>query len=171
MQKRQETPKQSQTSKADLLFIRADKLEESGDLRGAFRLFLAGAKAGDTGCQLNLGNYYDDGKGIRRNRAKALYWYKKAYRRGDASAAYNIAILWRNEHEPTRALPWFKRAVKMGDAEANLEIAKYLLAAEDGLPKAIAHLERVCRSKSVTEAGAEEAARLLKQARKKLNLS
>jgi len=107
MRKRQETPKQSQTSKADLLFIRAD----------------------------------------------------------------NIAILWRNEHEPTRALPWFKRAVKMGDAEANLEIAKYLLAAEDGLPKAIAHLERVCRSKSVTEAGAEEAARLLKQARKKLNLS
>jgi len=58
----------------------------------------------------------------------------------------------------------------MGDDEANLEIAKYYLG-ENNPRKAIPHLERVYRSNRVTEAGAEKAARLLNQARKKLKLS
>ena len=62
MARRRATPKQSRKSKADALFIRADGLEACGDLKAAFRLFLAAAKAGDSGCQLNLGNYYDDEK-------------------------------------------------------------------------------------------------------------
>jgi TPR repeat protein len=162
------TSKQSRKSKADALFVRADELEDSGNLTAAFRLFLAAAKAGDRGCQLNVGNYYDDGKGIRRNRVAALYWYKRAYRRGVAAAANNIGILWRNECQPKRALSWFRRAAKMGDDEANLEIAKYYIGEEKSPRKAIPHLERVCRSNRVTEAGAEEAAQLLKQARRKL---
>jgi TPR repeat protein len=168
MARRRATPKQSRKSKADALFIRADGLEACGDLKAAFRLFLAAAKAGDSGCQLNVGNYYDDGKGIRRNRAAALYWYKRAYRRGDAATAHNIGIMWRNECQPKRALSWFRRAVKMEDDEANLEIAKYYIGDEKSPRKAITHLERVCRSNRVTEAGAEEAAHLLKQARRKL---
>ena len=171
MAKLQRSSKQPRKSKTDDLFSRADKLEDSGDLRAAFRLFLAGAKAGDSSCQLNVGNYYDDGKGIRRNRAAGLYWYKRAYRRGAAVAANNIGILWRNERKSKRALSWFRRAVKMGDDEANLEIAKYYLENENSPRMAIPHLERVCRSNRVTEAGAEEAERLLNQARKKLKLS
>ena len=171
MAKLQGNSKQSRKSETDDLFSRADKLEDSGDLRAAFRLFLAGAKAGDMSCQLNVGNYYDDGKGIRRNRAAGLYWYRRAYRRGDAAAANNIGILWRNEGKSKRALSWFRRAVKMGDDEANLEIAKYYLGNKNNPRKAIPHLERVCRSNRVTKAGAEEAARLLNQTRKKLKLS
>jgi TPR repeat protein len=162
------TSKQSRKSKTDALFIRADRQEARGNLKGAFRLFLAAAKAGDSGCQLNVGNYYDDGKGVRRNRVAALYWYKRAYRRGDAAAAYNIGITWRNECQPKRALSWFRRAAKMGDHEANLEIAKYYIRDEKTPRKAIPHLERVCRSNRVTEAGSEEAAQLLKQVRSKL---
>jgi TPR repeat protein len=161
MAKSRNSPKQSRKSKTDDVFIRADRLEDAGNLKAAFRLFLAGAKAGDRACQLNVGNYYDDGKGIRRNRDAALYWYKRAYRRGERCAAHNIGILWRNEREPRRALSWFKRAVKMGDDEANLEVAKYYLGNENSSSKAIPHLERVCRSNWVTEAGAEEAERLL----------
>jgi TPR repeat protein len=159
---------QPRESKTDAIFMRADKLEANGNLKGAFRLFLAAAKAGDSGCQLNVGNYYCDGKGIRPNLSVGLYWYKRAYRRGEASAAHNIGITWRNAGSPRRALSWFKRAVKMGDDEANLEIAKYFLGIENSLRKAIPHLEKVCRSNRVTEAGAQEAANLLKQARKKL---
>jgi TPR repeat protein len=168
MAKLQRSSKQSRKSKTDDLFSLADKLEDSGDLRAAFRLFLAGAKAGDRNCQLNVGNYYDDGKGTRRNRAAGLYWYKRAYRRGDAAAANNIGILWRNEGKSKRALSWFRRAVKMGENEANLEIARYYLGNENSPRKAIPYLQRVCRSNRVTEAGAEEAERLLNQARKKI---
>jgi TPR repeat protein len=147
----------------DQLFIRADELEDRGELKAAFRLFLAGAKAGDVSCQLNLGNYYDDAKGIRRNRKAALYWYRRAYRRGDAAAASNIGIMWRNEGKPGRALAWFKRAVKMGDDEANLEIAKYYLEKENLPRRALPHLRRVAKSNSVTEAGVEEAEALLRK--------
>src|SRR5216684_1715323 len=92
--------KQSRKSRTDDLFTRADELEEKGKLKSAFRLFLAAAKAGDTGCQINVGNYYCDGKGIRRNLSVGLYWYKRAYRRGDASAAGNIGMTWKNQGKP-----------------------------------------------------------------------
>jgi hypothetical protein len=41
-------------------------------MRSAFRLYLVGAKSGDSGCQLNVGNLYDAGTGVRRNQAAAL---------------------------------------------------------------------------------------------------
>ena len=168
MTKSKSNSKRSRTVKNDELFIRADQLEDRGELKAAFRVFLAGAKAGDISCQLNLGNYYDDAKGIRRNRKAALYWYRRAYRRGAALAANNIGIMLRNEGKQERALSWFRRAVKMGDDEASLEIAKYYMEKEH-LPRlALPHLKRVVESNCVTEAGAEEAAKLIRQANKTL---
>ena len=151
---------------ADALFIRASKHEEKGELRAAFRLYLAAAKAGDRSCQLNLGNCYDAGAGVRRNRAAALYWYKRAYRRGYSSAAHNIGILWRNEKNLRRALQWFRKAVRLGDDESRIEIAKHYLRNKRNPGKAIPHLEKVRQSNWVTEAGVEEATKLLKQAKK-----
>ncbi len=154
--------------KANVLFTCADQEEERGNVRSAFRLMLAAAKLGDIGAQVNVGNYYDDAKGVRRNRAAALYWYKRAYRRGYSAAAYNIGILWRKEKEFNRALAWFIRAVKLGDDEANLEIAKHYLHNENDPRKAIPYLQRVTPSGWVTKAGVEEAAKLLKEAKRAL---
>ena len=167
MSKSKSRSKKPRTARNDELFTRADKLEDKGNLKAAFRLFLAGAKAGDVSCQLNLGNYYDDAKGIRRNRKAALYWYRRAYRRGNAAAASNLGMMWRNEGKPGRALVWFKRAVKMGDDEANLEIAKHYLEKENLPRRALPHLRRVVKSNSVTEAGAEEAEALLRKLAKR----
>ncbi len=158
--------KWSRKTYAEELFIQAAKQQEKGKLRSAFRLYLAAAKAGDTGCQVNVGNFYDAGTGVRRDRTAALYWYKRAYRRGYSCAASNIGIMWRTENQPRRALKWFEKAVRLGDDEANLEIAKYYLRNEHNPLKAIGHLQKVCQSRCVTESGAEEATRLLKQARK-----
>jgi len=151
-------------AKAAALFVRADTSEDNGDLHLAFRLMLAAAKLGDRGAQVNVGNYYDDGKVVRRNRTAALYWYKRAYHKGDACAAHNIGVLWRNEQKPRRALEWFFRAVKLGDDGANLEIAKHFLNNERNPKKAIPHFERVVKSKWVSEADSEEAAELLAKA-------
>jgi TPR repeat protein len=163
--------KRSHKPDVEELFIRSGKMEESGKLRSAFRLLLAGAKAGETGCQLNVGNYYDAGTGVRRNRKAALYWYKRAYRHGMASAAHNIGIVWRNEKSPKRALEWFQKAVRLGDDEANLEIAKHYLRNEHNPVKAIPYLRIVVRSKWVTEAGVEEATKLIKLAKRGLKRS
>lgn len=165
MEKSQSGEKRSGKADTEELFIRAAKQVEKGKFRSAFQLYLAAAKSGDTSCQVNVGNFYDDGTGVRRNRKVALYWYKRAYRRGVASAASNIGVVWRNEKNPKRAVQWFKKAVRLGDDEANLDIAKYCLEHEHNPVKAIHHLEKVLRSNRVSEAGMEEAAELLKQAK------
>jgi tetratricopeptide (TPR) repeat protein len=156
-------------SKADDLFIRACKHEDDGDLKSAFRLMLAAAKLGDIGAQLNVGNYYADGTGVRRNRAAAMYWYKRAYRLGYSCAAHNIGIMWRNENQLRRALAWFKRAVDLGDPESNLDIGKHYLEKESDPRKAIIYFKRVVKAELVTEAAVEEAGALLRKAQKQLS--
>src|SRR5579863_417820 len=99
----------------ELLFQRADKEWEAGNLRSAFRLFLAAAKAGDPSCQINLGNFYSGGIGVKPNRTSALYWYRRAYRQGYRSAASNIGMVYRDEEKLKKALAWFERAAKLKD--------------------------------------------------------
>jgi TPR repeat protein len=146
----------------DSLFQRADRQLEAGNLRSAFRLFLWGAKAGDTSCQVNLGNLYADGTGVKPSRERALYWYRRAYRRGETCAASNIGVVFRDEGNFKRALAWFERAAELKDGDANLEIAKIYLARNDKT-KAIHYLRETRKAESVTEASEEEAEKLLKQ--------
>jgi predicted RNase H-like HicB family nuclease len=150
------------------MFSQADKNWEKSKLQSAFRLFLAAAKAGDRAAQTNIGYFYDMGIGTRRNRVSALYWYRRAYRRGDASAANNIATIWRDKHKPQRALAWYRRAVRLGNDSSNLDIAKHYLQNESNLRKAIGYLAKVCQSDRVSQAEEEEAIRLLQAANKKL---
>jgi TPR repeat protein len=161
-------PTKSRKPDVHKLFLRADREWDQGKLQSAFRLFLAAAKAGDRAAQTNVGYFYDNGIGTRRNEVTALYWYRRAYRRGDASAAINIATIWRDKHKAQRALAWFRRAVRLGDDGGNLDIAKHYLQNQSDPRKAIGYLTKVCRSDCVTAAEKEEATRLLKAAKKKL---
>ena len=147
---------------ADELFRRADQKLDEGDEKAAFKLFLLGAKAGDRSCQLNIGYLYDRGIGVRQNTKSAIRWYMRAYRRGDASAANNIATIWRDMNQPNRALSWFKRARELGDDGSNLSIAKLHLQLKQHPRLARICLEKVGRSNRVTQAEAKEASRLLK---------
>ena len=140
---------------------------ESGDLRLAFQLFSAQAAAGDDGAQLNLGYFYDVGLGTRRNREKALQWYRRAYRQGSSAAASNIATVYRDNGRPRLAFAWYKRASIMNDGDAMVEIAKRYLSGS-GVRKngeqARRFLKRAIGSKHITEAGREEAQALLRVA-------
>src|SRR5579871_1001323 len=125
----------------DALFEQASQQWESGNLKAAFKLFLMAAEGGDSGAQLNVGNFYSDGIGVARNREKALYWYRKAYRQGYAAAASNIGSLLRNENKIKLALSWFQKAAKLKDRDASLEIAKIYLEKKD-LKRAIYYLKQ-----------------------------
>jgi TPR repeat protein len=163
MSRTQNSSHQLRQRRADSLFNRADAEWENGNLRSALRLFLAAVKAGDRGSLVNVGYFYDIGIGVRPNRSKALYWYQRAYRRGEGAAAANIGTIWRDAQEFTRAVAWFKRAVKLGDDDANLEIAKLYLRDPHHRHEATSYLEKAWRSDQVTEATAEEAKRLWKK--------
>jgi TPR repeat protein len=171
MSKLRTISKQYRASNLNEMFVRADKLRNRGHLTEAFRLFLAAAKRGDKASQLNVGCFYDEGIGVRRDRSAALYWYGRAYRRGDGSAANNIGTMWRGENKPERALSWFRRAVKLGNADSNLEIAKHYLQDDRDLSKAISCLQKVRQSDRVTTTSAEEAMKLLQGATRKLKKS
>lgn len=99
------------------------------------------------------------------NRERALFWYRRAYRRGEACAATNIGVLYRDEGDFKLALIWFERAVQRGDEEANLEIAKVFLK-QDREREPVVRLKRVAKAKpgvDVTVASWEQARRLLKR--------
>jgi tetratricopeptide (TPR) repeat protein len=164
MTKRNRGAKRSQES-VDALFAKASEQWDRGELRSAFRLFLVAAKRGDPGAQHNLGYFYDVGVGVKPNRAAALYWYKRAFRRGYRTAASNIGTIFRDEEKTSQALSWFQRAIKLGDADANLEVAKILLRQEGEAGKAIAYLRRTTKAKEgdVTKGSKQEAERLLSQ--------
>ena len=137
---------------------------EAGKLTSAFRLFLAVAKTGDEGAQVNLGNFYSEGIGVKPNAAKALYWYRRAYGRGYGCAVSNIGVLFRDKGRFKQSLAWFERAVKMRDGDANVEIAKIHLRRNERA-KAAQYLKRALRVKEdeITEGSREEARQLLTQ--------
>ena len=163
MAKLRKSSRHSKLAQSDELFVLAARQEDKGNVRRAAQIYLAGARAGDSGCQLNLGNLYEAGSGVRCDRAAALYWYKRAYKQGSASAAHNIGVMWRNEKKFAQALGWFKKAVATRDDESSLEIAKYDLAVKNNPAKAVRYLKTVVRSNRCSEAGVEEAKELLRQ--------
>ena len=65
---------------------RAHNQWEAGKLRSAFRLMLSAAKLGDPAAMSNLGYFYDRGIGVKKNRAAAMSWYRKACERGNPGA-------------------------------------------------------------------------------------
>jgi TPR repeat protein len=144
------------------LFVEAARVNRAGDTRRAFRLWLACAQAGDRGCQLNVGYCYQRGEGVHRNAAKAIYWYRRAYRGGEASAANNLGLLYRERGELRRAIAWLGRAVQRGSIDSALHLGEIYLEERRNVNRARQYLTLVSRSSRVTEGSQEHARQLLK---------
>lgn len=159
------SPKHNKTLDAELLFNKADQYDEKGDFRNAFKCFLAAAKLGNTGCQINLGNYYSWGKGVRKDPDKGVYWYKKAYENGDSTGAFNLAVHRKNEGNFRSAVIWFKKAIATNDGDACIELAKIYLGRKRGQKTAANLLKRALRmnERLISGGGKKEAESLLKE--------
>ena len=105
----------------------ACELEDRGRHREAFRTLLAAARVGDSSAFVNLGYAYDTGRGVRRSRAKAVYWYRRAAVEGDASGAHNLATVYRDRGDVLRTIRWLRRAILLGDSGSNLLLGQCLL--------------------------------------------
>jgi uncharacterized protein len=75
----------------DALYTEADSLEERGDYKKAFALFLRGAQNGRDDCAGRVATLYAAGQGVRKNIAESLRWDRIALRRGHSLSTYNIA--------------------------------------------------------------------------------
>lgn len=160
------SPKHNKTLDAELLFNKADQYDEKGDFKNAFKCFLAAAHLGNTGCQVNLGNYYSSGKGVKKDPDKCVYWYKKAYKNGDGTGAFNLAMHRKDEGNLRSAVFWFKKIVaKNNDGDACVELAKIYKDRKRGQKIAANLLKRALRmnERLISGGGKEEAESLLKE--------
>jgi len=106
------------------LFTLADDEWNMGNVKEAFKLFCKAAMQNDDSAQNNLGYFYDNGIGTKKDEDKALYWYKKAFRNGNIAAINNIATIYRDRGNNRRAFFWYKKAVDAGDKDALVEIGE-----------------------------------------------
>lgn len=151
----------------DILFRQADQLMDEGKYRRAATLFLRMANAGDDSSQLNLGCLYSEGRGVPRDDAKALYWYRRAYRQGSPYAATSIGLLYRDQERFKMAIRWLERGLAMGDHDAALDLGRIYLERLHDPARAARYLAMVTDRKSiVTEASREAARELLALAKK-----
>lgn len=77
----------------------------------------------DAGAMNNVGLRYRHGQGVSVDYAKAMYWYQKAYKAGNASAAGNIGMLYQNglgvKQDFPAAMTWHQTAWKMSHRDDN----------------------------------------------------
>jgi len=149
--------------------LKAHAAWQAGRNGEALRLFQRGANAGSVGCMLDLGYFYDVGIGTRSNKAKAIYWYRQAYRMKDAAAASNIAVLYKEQSKNRLAFQWYKRSAELGDGDSALELAKHYLSGQGvsrSVSRAKKQLQTAMSSKLVTPASVAEARKLLRQVTK-----
>lgn len=114
------------------------------------------ASVGDPGAQVCVGCFYSDATGTRRVRERAMYWFRRAHRNGDAAAAANIGTIYRDEGRPKLAERWFREAVRLGLDDAWLELAKLYLGALRNPARARAALKRLLAAKNIAPGSREE---------------
>ena len=101
---------------------------ESGDYVTAYRLQLPVAEEGFAKAQVNLGIMYAYGRGVPRDDAKAVEWFRRAADQGDAFAQHNLGVFYQTGRgvllDRTEAVRWFRKAADQGLADAQYDLGR-----------------------------------------------
>jgi TPR repeat protein len=147
---------------------------EKKEFKKALRCLLKAENIQEGYDALNIGNIYD-GYSLcqaRKNRKKAIKWFKKATNTGSYNGMSNLAAMYREAYKFKKAIKWLKKAIKYGDNEAAYELAKLYLM-EGKIQKSIKLLEifKGDRLKlNISEGGQEDALKLLNKIRKSIKV-
>jgi TPR repeat protein len=95
----------------------------ASDRAAAQQWYEAAAEQGDTSAQVSLSNLLSDWRYGEPQWERALYWSERAVNQGDATAAYNTGVIYRDLGEFATAFAWYKRAEALGDHDAALQTA------------------------------------------------
>ena len=98
----------------------------------------ARAEKGDAGAQYSLGFMYADGRGVPRDDAQAVAWYRKAAAQGHADAQLNLGGMYDNgqgvPQDDAQAMAWYRKAAEQGDADAQYNLGG-MYANGQGVPQ------------------------------------
>jgi hypothetical protein len=104
-----------------------EKSEKEDELKAAnLTELVAAANQGDVDSQLDLAEMYYEGRGLKKDHAEALKWYRKAAEKSDPLAQFWIGRLYSRGEGVTKdaraAVNWFRLS-----ADQNLAMAQYEL--------------------------------------------
>jgi TPR repeat protein len=81
----------------------------------------------DASEQVEMGNRYYNGDGVKQDFKKAVQWYKKAAKQGQRDAQYNLALCYLNgygiEENEEKAMSLYFKAAERGHAQAQRALA------------------------------------------------
>jgi TPR repeat protein len=111
--------RQRKSSEHALLLPFFDKRGRVTNYRRAFPTILRLAKDGDALAQNLAGFCFDQGSCVRRNRAKALHWYRLGAKGGSVRAIGNLALMYEEgqgvKRDLRRAFELYWRGAGLGD--------------------------------------------------------
>ena len=103
-----------------------------------FNSFKIAAMKGDIKAQYNLGYMYTNGRGVPKDYAEAVKWYRKAADQGDAESQNNLGVMYdKGEGVPkdgAEAVKWFRKAADQGISVAQYNLGK-MYKNGTGVPK------------------------------------
>jgi uncharacterized protein len=69
---------------------------------------------------------YEHGRGVAKDDAQAVAWYRKAADQGDADAQNNLGLMYANGRgvakDDAQAVAWYRKAADQGDADAQYNL-------------------------------------------------
>jgi TPR repeat protein len=158
------------------------------DFAAAFKAFKPLAAEGDVAAQVNLGNLYMKGFGVKQNYGEAARWYRNAAEKDEPMAQSKLGILYYYglgvPQDYAEAGRWFIKAADRGDRGAQTVLASlyalgeglprdyvkayywYTLAAEQGSEDALAGRSSI--ADEMTPAQMDEVLRLLSETRRRV---
>lgn len=113
----------------------------------AYRMLLRLANRGEAKAMLELGMLYVRGRGVNKNEATALEWFRKAAELGNSPAQFNLGLSYNEGLGVPRnletAIYWYSKAAENGNEDAHVNLA-HLYAGNYGVKldveKAIHHI-------------------------------
>jgi TPR repeat protein len=98
------------------------------------------ATIGDAAAQCGLGRMYALGKGVPRDYAQAIFWFRKAAEQGDAHAQYDLGVSYHNGQgvlqDYAQAALWYRKAAEQGDVDAQYNLGVWYEEGENqGVPQ------------------------------------
>jgi len=159
--------------KLDYYFDKGTEYYEQCKFKKALRLLLKAEKIETGSASLNIGNIYSDYAFFqgKKNRKKALLWFKKSITKDWNAGMFNIAFMYKEAHKFRKSKKWFKKSLKGGDNETAFELAKLYLM-EGKIKKAINLLKIFEGNRlelNISEGVQEDALKLLKQIKKNIS--
>ena len=110
----------------EALFRIGDAAQDEGNFALARQSFERGAALGDAECLCRLAYMFDIGRGVDTDKAAAMRFYQRAWRRGSTTAGMNIAILYRERRNSPAMFRWWKRVADTGRRERSVRDGKML---------------------------------------------